>query len=308
MVPSIRVRLVVATTSPFIVTLLTFAATQTPTYPFLAIQTALGTPSSRAQEPAPLDFVPAVATQVGSRAKRQLPVPAGSANLSATEQKPAVTTEQRADIHLARKEYADAIEGYRRALSERGARDAYLWNKLGIACQMDQNYPAARKAYKKAAHTKSDFAEPWNNLGTTYYLQNRFGKSTRYYNRAIKLRPDVASFHMNLGASYSRMKRVEGAIAECQEALRLDPNLLSRHSRSATTVQTRGTDAEFYYYLAKAFASMSRPNEAIRCLRRALEDGFKDMKRLDDDPDFQKIGHYPALLELRKNPPVPIQD
>ena len=69
------------------------------------------------------------------------------------------------------------------------------------------------------------------------------------------------------------------------------PNVLSRHSRSATTVQTRGADAEFYYYLAKALASMSRPNEAIHCLRRALEDGFKDMKRLDDDPDFQKISH-----------------
>ena len=308
MVPSIRVRLVVATASPFIVTLLTFAVAQTRTYPSRAVQTASRTLSHGAQDPARTDVASAVATQVGSSGKRQWPIPPGSGNLSAAEKKPAITTEQRADIHLARKEYANAIEGYRRALIERGSRDAYLWNKLGIAYQMDQSYQAARKAYKKAIHIKSDFAEPWNNLGTTYYLQNKSGKSTRYYKRAIKLRPDAASFHMNLGASYSRMKKAKGAIEECQEALRLDPNVLSRHSRSATTVQTRGADAEFYYYLAKALASMSRPNEAIHCLRRALEDGFKDMKRLDDDPDFQKISHDPAFLELRKNPPVPIQD
>jgi len=224
------------------------------------------------------------------------------------DQKPALTSEQRADIHLARKEYTKAIEEYRRALDERGSKDASLWNKVGIAYQMNEDYSSARKAYKRAVHAKPDFAEPWNNAGTTYYLQNKFGKSAHYYKRAIKLRPDAASFHINLGASYSRMKKAREAIQECQEALRLDPNILSRYARGATTVQARGTDAEFYYYLAKAFASMSRASEATRYLRRALEDGFKDMKRLDNDPDFQKIAQYPAFLELRKNPPVPIQD
>jgi tetratricopeptide (TPR) repeat protein len=245
--------------------------------------------------------------QVGSSGDAQLPITSQSAALSGN-QKPVLSAEQRADIHLARKEYVEAIEGYRRALVDRGSADAYLWNKLGIAYQMDQQYEAARKAYKKATRAKPDFSEPWNNLGTTYYLQNKFGKSARYYKRAIKLRPDIASFHMNLGASYSRMKKAREAIRECQEALRLDPNILSKHSRSATTVQARGTDAEFYYFLAKAFASMSRPNEATRYLRRALEDGFRDMKRLDHDPDFQKIAHFPAFFELRKNPPFPIQD
>src|SRR5437764_11291016 len=87
-----------------------------------------------------------------------------------------LTTEQRADIELARKEYAEAIQGYRRALAGRGSNDAYLWNKLGIACQMDQDYDAAGKAYRKAIRAKPDFPEPWNNLGTTYYLQNKLGK------------------------------------------------------------------------------------------------------------------------------------
>jgi hypothetical protein len=104
------------------------------------------------------------------------------------------------------------------------------------------------------------------------------------------------------------MKKARQAIQECHEALRLDPNILSRHSRTATTVQARGTDAEFYYYLAKAFASMSRAGDATRYLRRAFEDGFSDMKRVHNDPDFQKIAHYPPFVELINRPPVPIQD
>jgi tetratricopeptide (TPR) repeat protein len=227
------------------------------------------------------------------------------ASLGRTTTRP-VTLEERADIYLARKEYEDAVDYYRRALRQQGS--ASLWNKLGIAYQLDMNLPSARKAYKQAAHQKSDFAEPWNNLGTTYYLQNKARKSVRYYKQAVKLRPEVASFHLNLSASYSRMKKFKEALEECREALQLDPNVLTEHSANAATVQARGTDVEFYYYLAKAFASMSRPDDAVRYLRRALEDGFKDMHRLDRDPDFQKISNYPAYVELRKNPPVAIED
>ena len=219
-----------------------------------------------------------------------------------------ITLEEHADIFLARKDYRNAADYYQRALDARGSRDATLWNKLGIAYQMDMNYSAARKAYKYAGRYNRDFAEPWNNLGTTYFLENKFGKSIKYYKRAIKLRSDVASFHMNLSASYSRKKKFREAVEECREALRLDPNVLIEHSPTATTVQARGGDVEFYYYLAKVFASMSRPEDAVHYLRRALEDGFKDMKRLDQDPDFQKISRYPAYVQLRHNPPVAIED
>jgi hypothetical protein len=55
------------------------------------------------------------------------------------------------------------------------------------------------------------------------------------------------------------------------------------------------------------FASLGRVDEAVRYLRRAFEDGFKDQKKLQEDPDFQKISSYPAYVELLNNPPVPIQ-
>ena len=59
-----------------------------------------------------------------------------------------ITPEERADIYLARKSYADAIDYYHRALGQQGS-SANLWNKLGIAYQLDINYRAARKVIQQ---------------------------------------------------------------------------------------------------------------------------------------------------------------
>src|SRR5579863_5077391 len=218
-----------------------------------------------------------------------------------------VSLEERADIFMARKAYADAIDYYHRAL-KRDPADAALWNKLGIAYQLEMDYRDARKSYKEATHKSAEFPEPWNNLGTTYYLESKYRRAVKYYTHAVELGPTSASFHMNLGAAYSKMRKYPDAIAQYREALQIDPNVLVEHSATAAIVQARGADVEFYFYLAKVFASLARPEDSVRYLRRAMEDGFKDFKRLDEDPDFQKISKFPAYVELRKNLPVAIPD
>lgn len=232
----------------------------------------------------------------------------GSELLTPAKPPATLTLEQRADIFMARKSYADAVEYYRRALEATGRTSAGLWNKLGIAYQQLQNYPAARKAYKEATRRNKLLAEPWNNMGTTYYLENRAKKSLKYYRQAIKLNPNNASYHLNLGTSLYRQKKVPEAIEEYRTALSLDPNVLTERSALGTVVQARGADAKFFFYLAKVFASLGRADEAVRYLRRAFEDGFDDFKGLDQDKDFQKIKEFPAYVELRANPPKAIGD
>jgi tetratricopeptide (TPR) repeat protein len=236
------------------------------------------------------------------------PVSADHLSRPTTQSGRPLSLEERADIFLARKAYADAIDYYHRALKQENYENALLWNKLGISYQLEMDYREARRAYKESSHRKVDFAEPWNNLGTTYFLTRKYHKSLKYYQNAIKLNPTNASFHMNLGASYSKMKKYPQAIEQYRAALEIDPNVLTEHSSAAAVVEARGTDVEFYFYLAKVFASLARPDESVHYLRRALEDGFKDFKRIDDDPDFQKISKYPAYVELLKNPPVAISD
>ncbi len=240
----------------------------------------------------------------------QLPpsAPPSAAGSGTSTEATKLSLEERADIYMARKAYADAVEYYLRALKQAGSSNASLWNKLGIAFQQQLNYRRARKAYSEAIRRRSDFAEPWNNVGTIYYMENKYRKSVKYYRHAIKLNANAASFHLNLGTSYYHLKHIKEALDEYRAALTLDPNCLTERSSVGTVVQARGADVEFYFYLGKVFASLGRTEEAVRYLRRAFEDGFDNRKRLDEDSDFQKISHEPAYVELVNNPPVPIKD
>jgi tetratricopeptide (TPR) repeat protein len=219
----------------------------------------------------------------------------------------AISLEERADIFMARKAYADAVDYYRRALKQVGFASAVIWNKLGIAYQQQQDYRAARKAYNEALRRQKDFAIAWNNIGTTYFLENKYSKSIKFYQRSLQLNPNSAPVHLNLGTAYYHKKKYAEAVTEYGQALRLDPNVLSERSPVGSVVQTRSADAQYYFYLAKALASTGRAEDAVRYLRRALEDGFGDLKRIREDADFQKISDFPAFVELLNNPPVPIK-
>jgi len=219
-----------------------------------------------------------------------------------------LTFEERGDIFMARKSYEDAVDYYYRALRQTRFANAIVWNKLGIAYQQLQNYSASRKAYNQAIRRQQDYTEPMNNIGTTYFMEKKYGKSVKYYLKAIKLSPDSASYHLNLGTSYMHMKKYKESVEEYRTALSLDPNIFSQRSAFGTTIEARGADPEYYFYLGKVFASLGRAEDAVRSLRRALEDGFKDRKRILDDPDFLKISQNPAYVELMNNPPVGIKE
>ena len=219
-----------------------------------------------------------------------------------------LTLEQRADIFMARKNYADAADYYYRAIKLSNLKDPELWNKLGIAYQQDSKLHRARQAYTHATHVDKNFAEGWNNIGTVYFTEKKYGKSVPYYLRAIKLRNDTAAFHMNLGTSYYHLKKLDEAVEEYRTALGIDPKVVSQQSGVATVIHAGATDVEFYFYLAKAFASIGNAEDAVRYLRRALEDGYGDPKRIQEDPDFKKISQYPAFVELMRNPPIAIKN
>jgi tetratricopeptide (TPR) repeat protein len=219
-----------------------------------------------------------------------------------------LTFEERADIFMARKSYEDAVDYYFRALKQTHMSNAVVWNKLGIAYQQLQNFSASRKAYNQAVRHQKNYTEPMNNIGTTYFMEKKYGKSVKYYLRALKLNPESASYHLNLGTSYMHMKKYQESVEEYRTALSLDPNIFAQRSAFGTTIEARGADPEYYFYLGKVFASLGRAEDAVRSLRRALEDGFKDRKRIMDDPDFMKISQNPAYVELMNNPPVGIKD
>jgi len=234
--------------------------------------------------------------------------PAAGSPLGSATQPKELTPEQRGDVFMARKNYADAADYYYRALKKASFKDPVMWNKLGIAFQQQSKFHSARKAYTGATRADKNFAEAWNNLGTVYFMEKKYGRSMKYYQRAIELKGDIAAFHMNLGTSYYHLKKFDLAVEEYRTALGIDPRVVSEQSSGGTVIHAGATDVEYYFYMAKAFASVGNADEAVRYLRRALEDGFDDRKRIDEDPDFKKISKHPAFVELMQNPPVAIKN
>ncbi len=198
--------------------------------------------------------------------------------------KPVLSAESRGDIFMARKMYREAIETF----SEGSPKDPVLRNKIGIAHHQLMQLDIARKYYEQAIKLKPTYSEAVNNLGTVYYATKSYRRAISQYKKAIKLAPDSASIHSNLGTAYYARNLLPLANEEYRIALKLDPEVFEHHSSYGSLLQERSVQdrAKFHYMMAAIYAQEGRNELALQYLRKALEEGYKDRKKLPDDPAF----------------------
>jgi tetratricopeptide (TPR) repeat protein len=218
------------------------------------------------------------------------------AQVAAPAPKATLSVESRGDILMARKMYREAIDVFR----EDKSRNPVIFNKIGIAYHQMQQLDNARKYYEQAIRLKPDYAEAINNLGTVYYAAKSFGKSIRYYKRALKYAPQSASIYSNLGTAYFARKKYKEAMETYQIALKLDPNVFENHGSYGVLLEERSVEerAKFHFHMAKLYAQAGRNELALQYLRKALEEGFKEKKKIEEDPDFQAMRDLPEFKEL----------
>ncbi|HWB96750.1 MAG TPA: tetratricopeptide repeat protein [Bryobacteraceae bacterium] len=207
-----------------------------------------------------------------------------------------LTPEQRADILMARKMYREAIDLYR----ECPQNSAVIWNKIGIAYHQMLDFENARKCYEKACKLNAKYAEAINNLGTIYYARKKYRKATNLYKKALKVTPDSASIYSNLGTAYFARKKYKDAAEAYQTALSLDPEVFERRSSYGVLLQERGVAerAKFHYYLAKTYAKAGMNDRALLYMRKALEEGFKEKAKFQEDPEFTNLRDLPEFQQL----------
>ena len=105
---------------------------------------------------------------------------------------------------------------------------------------------------------------------------------------------------MNLGTAYFARKMEKEFAAEYRTALQLDPEVFERHGTYGETLEERSVEekARYHYAMAKLYAATSRQDLALQYLRKALEEGFRDRKKLEQDPEFQAMRELPEFKEL----------
>ncbi len=207
-----------------------------------------------------------------------------------------LSPEKRADILMARKMYREAAETYKQGPLD----SAIIQNKIGIAYHQMMQVDLAKRYYERAIKLDAKYPEAVNNLGTIYYTQKSFRRATKLYQRALKLAPNSASIYSNLGTAFFARKNYKSATEAYQKAVALDPDVFEHRNTWGVLLQERSVEerAKFHYYLAKTYAKAGMNDRAITYIRKALEEGYPDRKKLMEDPEFTALRDLPEFQEL----------
>jgi tetratricopeptide (TPR) repeat protein len=250
-------------------------------------------------------FLPAAAAQVN----QSTPPPSGFLKASDTglttplPKKAAVvlTPEMRGDIFMAEKRFREAAEMYQ----ENSKGSAVMLNKTGIAYHQMLQLNVAEKYYHMALRVDPSYSEAVNNLGTIYYAKKSYRRAVGQYRKALRMNPESASVWSNLGTGYFARKDYERAAQAWQTALKLNPEVFESRSTQGVLLQERSVEerGKFHYYLAQTYAKAGMSERALQYIRKALEEGFKERKKIEEDPAFAMMKELPEFKELMASEP-----
>ncbi len=216
--------------------------------------------------------------------------------------------EATADNLRSRKAYLEALDYFRAALAKQ-PNNAQVYNKIGIVKLQTFHLDEAKKSFERAIKLNKKHADAYNNLGVVYYEMKKYGKAIKYYTKAIEINETMASYFSNLGAAYFSKKDFEKATNAYAQALQLDPEIFERTSRTGVAAQLPSPEdrARYEYVMARLYAKMGRSDDSLQCLRRAMEQGYKDINLVYKDAEFTTLRKDPRFAELMaaKPPAIP---
>jgi len=212
--------------------------------------------------------------------------------------------EQAGDVARAQKNYDLAIDYFQAAL-KKDRKNAAIYNKLGLAYLKNNELKAARVSFEKATKYNSKYAEAINNVGAVEYMWKRYGSAAKYFRKAVALDETHATYHVNLGAAWFSQKKIERAIAEYIRAMELDPDAFRQESKVgiAAQIATPEERAQYAYALAKAYAKRGDVDGCLECLKKAKEQGYRNLANVYKDEEFSRMRDNPKLHEVVP-PPV----
>jgi tetratricopeptide (TPR) repeat protein len=246
----------------------------------------------------------------GQQAAQAPPAPAqGTATASSDEavQPPAMTprqlAEMRADILVARKEYAAAIGAYNKILAT-DRKNAALLNKIGMAYQQLGDDGKAEHYYKRAWKFNKHFASAMNNLGTVEYGKRHYKNAIKDYKHALAVGTDRATIYSNLGYAYCGRKQYYQATVSFERALAIDPEIFAQHGGVGSIFLQRSAPdpATVYYLMAKSYAKLGDVKETAHYLTLARDAGYKNLRAAEKDASFKRVIRNPQVQQVLRTP------
>jgi len=207
--------------------------------------------------------------------------------------------EKAGDQARAQKDYDLAIHYFQAAI-KKDRNNAVLYNKLGLAELRKNDLAAARTHFEKANRQDPKYSEAVNNIGAVEYMRKSYGQAAKYFKKAAALDETRATYHVNLGAAWFSQKKMDRAIAEYTRAMELDPDIFRQESKTGIAAQIASPEerAQYSYLLAKAYAKLGDIEGCLQCLRKAKEDGYRNLANVYKDEEFSQLRNNPKLQEV----------
>ena len=230
---------------------------------------------------------------------RALPAQASTPQSAPTAAPPSteinLSLEDLGNLQLVRRQYQSAIETFMQI----PGKTAVVWNKIGIAYQQMFMTVDAQKSYEKALKLDTKNSDVLNNLGSIYYSRKEYSIAERYYRKALKASPKSALIYKNLGTDLMAADKFKKGWNCYQTAMEMDPEIFERANQlrigEPTPTQQRGA---MNYYLAMSYAKVGKLDLAVDYLRRAIDEGFTDRKKVLMGKEFASLRGSTAFDRL----------
>jgi tetratricopeptide (TPR) repeat protein len=212
----------------------------------------------------------------------------------------AKTAELKGDVARARTNYAAAVSHYLDAVKI-SQQNPLLYNKLGVTELQLGDRSQARKYFAKALKIDPRNTTALNNLGAVNCIQGKYKAAIRYLKEALALDESDASAHLNIAEAWIGVGETDRGMKEYARALELNADILSSTLDGVTAqVRTPAQRAMISFLIAKAYAKRGNLDGALEYLRRAKDDGYRNLSKVYEEPEFALLVQDPRLAKIVK--------
>lgn len=206
-----------------------------------------------------------------------------------------LTPEERGDVLLAEKRFQAAIEAYKEGPGD----SARIWDKLGVAYQQMFDPDDAKNCYLASLRLNPRNSGVLNNLGTVYASFKNYRAAERFYRKALRLNPNSAVILKNLGTNFLMRRKYKQGGKMYAAAIAIDPQIFESTTHLTVTDPTSAQDrGAMNYYMAVTCARAGEKDRAVDFLRKALDEGYTNPRKIVAESEFAGLRGVPAFEHL----------
>jgi tetratricopeptide (TPR) repeat protein len=189
-----------------------------------------------------------------------------------------------AHYYNAKKQYAPALEYYKKALEIR-PHDKDLLFKTGECLRKLGALNEAVACFKNSIAIDSLNDAVHAQLGYAYYSLGKFDSSVQAYARAIALEDDNVDYYTNISMAYQKMDSVDAAIRMSKK------RIAALHPEDLTYAHTG---------LASLYNSKKRPQDAVSMYKKNISDAYMELAAYYHSHNLRSeaIAMYQRVIEF----------